>query len=540
MKSKLDQIEFIDTTLLPIFNVNGVNDYLAKINILNKNDNIVSKLNNMLDTIKNLFPVKNFNLHKTQNKILNFEQSISVLRNCLIIAGIQFEIIKNKKEHYMRLVNENKILKHYIENIKMSDGRTFETIDEYSYKPFNDSKENRIYIDDLNNNIKSTMTEEYYMLCSKNHDNKSFTFGSTTIPYLKKNIKSIEIDFSHANESSEKYITYELIKLLFSQSTYEIHLGGHIIYSNSLKLNKNLLPDNLILPLEYAEYSALEIKVIYSSEIAKLIDDLKIKIKFQHCTYSKQFHERLQKNFIDLQINNIVYWIYGGCFDTKYINKLEQSLPIYNHDFIAVVSKLNNNINNNIVTKQAKHYETYGNYNLLKVNCEHVTDCLRGLVENDNIDITFMELYETVKFKYHYEANNQLVMEFVIPRVYDTLNNFVIKFGYNVSKYIEPVFSIVKYGPIDEVETFKMNKINNYTYQILDLTENYHFNICGMNTCSYLFRIVFNIDNSYTEIINSLYNHTKIQYSGYLYDVPLRCQLSKSNKIIFNYDDFTK
>ena len=54
MKTKIKQIEFVDQILLPIFGIKSVIDYSTKISSRDINKQILTKLNNILDEIKEI------------------------------------------------------------------------------------------------------------------------------------------------------------------------------------------------------------------------------------------------------------------------------------------------------------------------------------------------------------------------------------------------------------------------------------------------------------------------------------------------------
>src|SRR5437016_6039646 len=129
MKSIEEQIKFIDKTLLPIYGIKNIIDYdsIVSLNKLNDDKKIIKKLNNVIDEFREIFPIKNFSLHKTKYKIEDSKHSFNFLKLVLSSAKVPYDIIKKKDDTVVRLISENKILYKYIMNSHgTSDNRHFE------------------------------------------------------------------------------------------------------------------------------------------------------------------------------------------------------------------------------------------------------------------------------------------------------------------------------------------------------------------------------------------------------------------------------
>jgi hypothetical protein len=107
MKSKSNQIQFLDTKLLPIYGFKSISDYESKIseNDLSKNEKFIDNLNAIIIDFKKYFPIKDFSLHKTNNKIRDVKHAISFLKRCLSIAIIPFEFVIIKNIKWLRLIS---------------------------------------------------------------------------------------------------------------------------------------------------------------------------------------------------------------------------------------------------------------------------------------------------------------------------------------------------------------------------------------------------------------------------------------------------
>ena len=101
MKSLKLQIEFIDKKLIVLYGFKGITDYSYSIST-SESDIIpidLVKLNELIVEFRKIFHAKNFSLHKTQYKILTKSQAICLLKTCLEITSIPFDMsLKQKKK----------------------------------------------------------------------------------------------------------------------------------------------------------------------------------------------------------------------------------------------------------------------------------------------------------------------------------------------------------------------------------------------------------------------------------------------------------
>ena len=101
MKSLKLQIEFIDKKLLVLYGFSGIIDYTHSICISDP-DTIpidLTKLNGLIVEFRKIFHAKNFSLHKTQYKIVTKSQAICLLKTCLEITSVPFDMsLKQKKK----------------------------------------------------------------------------------------------------------------------------------------------------------------------------------------------------------------------------------------------------------------------------------------------------------------------------------------------------------------------------------------------------------------------------------------------------------
>ncbi len=123
MKSLKDQIEFIDKKLIVLFGFKGITDYAHTINITDV-DTIkidLTKLNELIPEFRKVFHAKNFSLHKTDYKIQTEVQAVCLLKTCLEVTSIPFDVSLKKNKRTLRLISKNNVLEDYINTLKMSE-----------------------------------------------------------------------------------------------------------------------------------------------------------------------------------------------------------------------------------------------------------------------------------------------------------------------------------------------------------------------------------------------------------------------------------
>jgi len=323
MKSLIEQIKFIDTILLPIYNIKNVHDYKNKICLHLLNKSIIKKLNNILNKFKKIFPIKNFNLHKTNNKILSCKHAFNFLKKCLEIAVIPFQCYITNGKKYLRLVSINKTLYKYI--METSEIRNF---DEINMTDVNDIKSNEnIY---NGTNIINGIKKEYsynFLVNVKNIYNKNFSIDLRKYNIGNKIIKSLKIAL-YSNVLSKKIIKKIIKKLKFS-----LVVGGNLIYDDNFDINKELIPNGMLLMNGKLNYH--EVKCIindYDNKYINFIQYLMFNIKIIYVDiYKKIMNECKNKRieFIISKNNNFnVFVIHEG----KGKNKFDNFLPLDNFD----------------------------------------------------------------------------------------------------------------------------------------------------------------------------------------------------------------
>lgn len=283
MKERIDQIKYIDTILLPIYGIKSIVDYNSKICYKMVDKKMMDKLNVEIENIKKVYPIKEFNLHKTDNKIKSNLQAIGILKKCLEISNVQYEIVTEDKINYIRLIEGNKILNNYIKMIKNSDIQENNIMDKIG-KMECIELESDIEYSELESNIKSIEREEYYKLESI-RDNSIIT-----------KLSDILVDTNNI----QIYVDNKL------NAEYKLFIGGSgdNIMVGKIEVGKNIL-NNKIIPFSMNLYTEVNL-MIKSNELDKNVD-LMIKIVIDKIIFNKKMKQRMNKKNSRVVIENDEY-----------------------------------------------------------------------------------------------------------------------------------------------------------------------------------------------------------------------------------------
>jgi hypothetical protein len=249
MKDKVEQLKCLDYHLLPLYGIKSIVDYKTKISLndVKNNPDIIAKLNKFLPEIKKCFPVKEFNLHKTNNMVSSYTQAYAILKICLEIANIPFDIVKENSINYVRLIQENIFLKNYIYNKKMSDIRI--NIEKDIGNVIKASIIENLEYPDFVKEVQVREEIVHYMpLSLAPISNGQITFNLTKI---MENTDMIKVELC-ADEPS--YMN-EIVNNIFEGSRYTFNMGSEIIYSGKLKIGENIFPNNIeVIPFKLNLY----------------------------------------------------------------------------------------------------------------------------------------------------------------------------------------------------------------------------------------------------------------------------------------------
>lgn len=321
MKHLADQIKFIDTKLLPIFGFKNIIDYSHVINITDT-DNLkldLDKLNKLIDEFRKVFHSKNFSLHKTKYKILTKSQAICLLKTCLEITSVPFDISLKKNKKYLRLILKNNVLDNYINTIKMAENGTFEVknnsnnlenIEENNYCKEN-TIETSIFVSKemLNQNIKKTHNFECYLnpkrliMCNERLDNifdKTIQIDLSSL-CSRKILKSLNIKFISKKFKNQQIIQDEFIEHLVKNVKFALVIGGTIIWCGNIN-EINYIYDNILIPLCNLQYHNVVLEILNFSSIIHYIENLEIKLSGEYVDLYTELENRLSRSFIEQEI----------------------------------------------------------------------------------------------------------------------------------------------------------------------------------------------------------------------------------------------
>jgi hypothetical protein len=115
MKSKYQQLVFVDKVLLPVFGFNNLSDFQSSVsmNDLKKRIYFLDQINNIIPEFKKTFPMAEFSLYKTKYIVNNVDQAFGLLKKTLLLCTILHEFVIKKKIKSIRLVERNFLLDNY-------------------------------------------------------------------------------------------------------------------------------------------------------------------------------------------------------------------------------------------------------------------------------------------------------------------------------------------------------------------------------------------------------------------------------------------
>ena len=281
MKSVEEQIAFLDKTLLPLYGIQSILDYMSTIS----SDIMATKLddlNSISEKLREIFPAKMFNLHKTNFNIVSGNQALNILKMCLKSACVPFIVTKSNA---VRLCEKNNILEHYkiqqMEEIRQKQStQDIVNVDKDKDGDITDEENVEtlsIFDPDNDKHIKQRYENEMYMVATPDKFGIMNEQGYT-LPNLEYDMYSITM-----SPVVKPFVDYnEIKKILEEKAVIVTRMYTEEIYREKWKENLNLLPTKgKILPVSSRLYcyqyklSILEVK----PEIMDMIDYFKICIK---------------------------------------------------------------------------------------------------------------------------------------------------------------------------------------------------------------------------------------------------------------------
>lgn len=513
MKDKFKQIEFMDKTLLPIYGIKSVQDYSTKVSLndIKKNKTIIQQLNDILPELKDIFPVKEFNLHKTNDKVNSDTQVYAILKKCLQLANILFDVFQDNKVNYVRLIPKNILLENYIN--KMSDIRENKNLMLES----NSDEQTKKYIidyEELGSSIKKETIEEYYIplfLLVKSEE-------SIIIPLSEiiSDLNRMEIDFIAENKIEKHLVDKEVIDKVFYGSKYEILSNNDKIYESVLEKHKNILPLG-VFPFSKNIYSPLSIKIYCKLPYELLRNIINIKITINKIEFIKKMSDKLDNKNYYIEIpfdKNIMIFSYG-----MITSKIPSKIPI--------------EIKTNFNEIDGDKYQI-GKYQCFRVKESNnfiATDLLYFLVCGYDIVTQYIK-NRPIKCNFYTKDDNTYTFTHQFIRDCDAITNIKINFPESI-KYISNIN--ISLDGFNESKIYNLRTIDyksNYIWENdnkclqLNFKENQYI---GFLNCGGT-KLTIEITNE-NDIFNILQN-TTISYDVLMVHQKLRTQLMST------YDDF--
>lgn len=529
MKSKTNQIIFLDTKLLPIYGFNSIYDYKTKIseNDLSKDSHLLTKLNLIINDFKKYFPIKNFSLHKTNNKITSVKHAISFLKRCLIITIVPFEFATIKGIKWLRLIPQNNILTNYINNKKMSEIRYLKTENE----SLNDSCLSdygkmvgpiSIKYDEILNSVKKTINKTIYVPFINHYNKGKLELSSRDLSFYYENLSSIKITLT------SKLVSDDVIKKYLEGKQYSIVISRtQILYKGAYKFDANLIPYDIILFGPLSKYSEISIE-FDNFELFDIVKDLVlIKIDYDVKHFNPSVKNIIEKNNVIINIplpdlnqsNKLNYLMYAnGCLKLMY-----QNYQNINYDKQINFSEYGNEFEIITTSKQFKCFNINNN------NIEYITPLIlqydlvkvENIVNNKDIIEYFLQIENYIDVYCRLVNNNAYHRK--IPNC-DALSDVSVKFNSSIN------FDNIHFFITNGKKTEHLNHIfedNNFK---IKLNEMEHINNLANDITYFAFKI-FKNNISIEDLFQQLKN-IQINMSGWYYCTQYRKQLDNNNLII--------
>lgn len=358
MKSLKDQIEFIDKKLIVLFGFKGITDYTHLISITDSESILIDliKLNDLIPDFRKVFHAKNFSLHKTDYKINTNIQAVCLLKTCLEVTSIPFDVSLKKNKRTLRLISKNNALEDYIYIKKMSEKGTFKNSttpsivftdvsklalekdtedqdqDKYLYKKV-ESDSDTIFtpwlkINDSNNSSQKqyekseTITKEMLNESIKSRISYNIILGldskllyqihsmETNIVIdlkayglINKSISSCVVKIKSKVINGKPVISQEFIDSVITNVKYVLRIGGVTIYEDKFINGQDIILNNLIIISKCLQLHKIELTLSSINNISNYLDMLEVELDIQDVKFYIGIENKLtSRNWIIQQI----------------------------------------------------------------------------------------------------------------------------------------------------------------------------------------------------------------------------------------------
>jgi hypothetical protein len=570
MKDINKQIEFIDTKLLPLFGLENIKDYVNYIKCSfddqTKEKEFIKKINDLLSDIKTLFPIKRFNLHKTDNKIMTYKQAVNILKMCLEIANINYTIDKLNDKSIMRLNTINLFLYKYIQTMnpteKTSDLRQNNSVlsgilnntpitpntSIAQYLRPGTKEAHKIYTNyttnDLRKQIKTAKTS--HIMISLRHFISNID-GKKILEIPLNLIESLNISAIKFAENK----SFDIKEYIFDKYYILSNRYGYMI-DGEFEFYKNLIPNNIILPLNLSLWCDLKLYIPLNIDNEKIFDiltyEIYFEIEFVEPIFYKSFQEKLLSEkdcFLLQEFDNkiLVYDFNQKDFIVQKDNKnyvVKEKEDINDNDSIIFMEDTKYNVNK-IKIGDLNGYEFTYTPNYCKPNfimaliikkCNFIRSkfIYRTGLSGDKYTktILFTEKISDNNFKHilNISFNTHFNTHF------DTIGNInIIKNFKNFEKIkVECKFSGLNNVCIPITLKEKLYDKNDFITQnskVMYFSELENKQINLLNKYDFTLRLVLESNESL-----NLFQYINFIYDIYYYDMPIRKKISKLENFI--------
>ncbi len=400
MKNLRDQIEFIDKKLIVLFGFKGIVDYVHSISLTDV-DTIkldLVKLNDLIPEFRKIFHAKNFSLHKTDYKIQTEVQAVCLLKTCLEVTSIPFDVSIKKNKRTLRLISKNNVLEDYINTLKMSENGTLNQKPILTLKadvpdpktvvkPWIPGEQigNNLYFLGADEPSSKTIVKPWLgETIDNNNDNSIYKLNSDVSPPI-----TLQKWIPEENITSQKQIEnpVTITKEMLNQS-----VKTTLQYSFSVDLNNKLITKirNSCIPsieIDFKKYDlsdksikgcvvSIKSKTLNGFPVVseEFINGLLSDLTWNLCIGGQQIYEDKFVNFQEIIISNIILVCkclshHNVAFRLQNINRLMNYLDMleieFNVTYVKFYTELDNKLTErNWINQEIQHH---GLFNKLRI-----------------------------------------------------------------------------------------------------------------------------------------------------------------------------
>lgn len=542
MKSLEQQIYFLDHILMPLYGIKSITDYttIITVQLLEAIPNFLDHVNEKLQNITDVFPVKKFNLHKTNHMIETHSQSFNILVQCLEIAEIPHTVWTEMHQHktirYLRLSKKNLILENYIE--QMAEKRNNLETGVTSATGSGSKREEPTEVieqEELLKMVKNFTTQEYVFPLKNNQSGSKFKTGifeleiplnnlthgiyrletrldGTVAPYnvyLEINSETIVgqmgpiCSFEWVDPKEKE----DVLRNLTSHPVNPIDTVTQYWISSCQKDTEpvpcwcNLLIDNTVIPIHRVTV-VLGIKVFQTVingrevPIEELIENAQLHCKITEPCFTNANLEKIDKSKIMIDLHEQCYEMVDHQF-RKSDPKPKPTIPSEEpFDWIHVPDTIEANHQNLIkllhtyrLTLPTPHlpfidYHKIGHQTIAVVNRQFDYECMIHMVAFCKPKLIFANWKTLTDCVVTYIANDRIIHSYTFLRGCDTMNNIHAIFPTSI-----PIGTKVELFYGDTLVCVAQDEQGSYITLLPKM--NTHLNLVGLSQCPIILKVSY-------------------------------------------------